>query len=179
MSHFTLDGVGLEYTWWGTAARGARQVLLVHGALRSAWTWDWLGPSLAAALKTRVVAISRYGHGRSDAPPALAPDARFFHEANELLPAFRKAVALDDVVLVGEAEGAAVGRGFQDRRAPCRLDRFVGALLREHCRRRRADGAGNCYRSNCPAHPMPLRPQRSAHSFRATEHHRAAADKGR
>lgn len=108
MSHFTLDGVGLEYTWWGTAARGARQVLLVHGALRSAWTWDWLGPSLAAALKTRVVAISRYGHGRSDAPPALAPDARFFHESNELLPAFRKAVSLDDVVLVGESEGAAI-----------------------------------------------------------------------
>ena len=108
VSHFTLDGVGLEYTWWGTAARGARQVLLVHGALRSAWTWEWLGPSLAAALKTRVVAISRYGHGRSDTPPAGAPDARFVQEATELLPAFRKALSLDDVLLVGESEGAAI-----------------------------------------------------------------------
>ena len=108
MSHFTHDGIGLEYIWWGTAARGTRQVLLVHGALRSAWTWEWLGPSLASALKTRVVALSRYGHGRSDTPPALEHEARFIHEATELLPAFRKAVSLDDVVLVGETEGAAI-----------------------------------------------------------------------
>lgn len=108
MSHFTLRGVGLEYTWWGTAARDARQVLLVHGALRSAWSWDWLGPALASALKTRVVAISRYGHGKSDVPPAGEAEARFIDEANDLLPAFRRVMSLDDVLVIGESDGAAI-----------------------------------------------------------------------
>src|SRR4051812_36379764 len=80
----------------------------MHGALRSAWTWDWLGPTLAARLNTRVVAISRYGHGKSDHAPANAPEASLFQEANELLPAFRKALMLDDVVLIGESDGAAI-----------------------------------------------------------------------
>lgn len=108
VSHFTLHGVGLDYTWWGTAARGARQVLLVHGALRSAWSWEWLGPALAAALNTRVVAISRYGHGKSDAAPTLEAEARFIDEANDLLPAFRRVVSLDDVLIIGESDGAAI-----------------------------------------------------------------------
>lgn len=108
LPHFTFNGIGLEYTWWGTPGSSSRQVLLVHGALRSAWTWDWLAPTLASVLKTRVVAISRYGHGRSDAPPSIAPEARFIDEGTQLLPAFRKALALDDVVLVGESEGAAI-----------------------------------------------------------------------
>ncbi len=109
MSHFTFNGIGLEYTWWGTAPRGMRQVVLIHGALRSAWTWDWLGHALATRLQTRVVALSRFGHGKSDVPtPSAQPDHRFVVEATEVLPAFRKALELEDVVLVGEGEGAAI-----------------------------------------------------------------------
>jgi len=80
----------------------------VHGALRSAWSWEWLGPALASALQTWVVAISRYSHGQSDAAPSLEAEARFIDEANDVLPALRKVVSLDDVVIIGESDGAAI-----------------------------------------------------------------------
>ncbi len=63
---------------------------------------------MASALKTRVVAISRYGHGKSDLPPAGEPESRLIDEANDLLPAFRRVMSLDDVLILGESDGAAI-----------------------------------------------------------------------
>ena len=55
-----------------------------------------------------MVTYSRYGHGRSD-PLTEARKPDYMHrEALEILPALRRELGLDDVVLIGHSDGASI-----------------------------------------------------------------------
>ena len=62
-------------------------LVLLHEGLGSIGLWRGLPGRLAAATGRRVIAFSRFGHGRSE-PPAVPRTEAFFHqEALEVLPA--------------------------------------------------------------------------------------------
>ncbi len=83
-------------------------LLLLHEGLGSVELWRGLPEDLRAATGRRVVAFSRYGHGRS-APPAQPRTPAFFHdEALRVVPDLRERLRLGEPVLVGHSDGASI-----------------------------------------------------------------------
>jgi pimeloyl-ACP methyl ester carboxylesterase len=60
-------GEAIHYLEWSGAGHPGRPLLLVHGLMRTGWTWLPVGRRLAAA-GLHVVAPDLRGHGASDAP---------------------------------------------------------------------------------------------------------------
>jgi pimeloyl-ACP methyl ester carboxylesterase len=85
-----------------------RPLVLLHEGLGSVGLWRELPRGLADATGRRVLAFSRFGHGRSDPPPAPRTP-RFFHEeALEVLPALLPQLRAEDPILVGHSDGASI-----------------------------------------------------------------------
>src|SRR3954465_3309666 len=68
----------------GDAAR--RPLVLLHGGLGSVALWRAFPGRLSAAPGRRVIAFSRFGHGRSEPPPRPRTPAFFHEEALDVLP---------------------------------------------------------------------------------------------
>jgi len=58
--------------------------------------------------KRRVLAFSRFGHGRSEAPPAPRTPAFFHEEALDVLPALLPQLDAAGPILVGHSDGASI-----------------------------------------------------------------------
>lgn len=83
-------------------------LVLLHEGLGSVGLWREFPAQLGAATGRRVIAFSRYGHGRSG-PPARPRTPAFFHEeALEVLPELLAALELAAPVLVGHSDGASI-----------------------------------------------------------------------
>jgi pimeloyl-ACP methyl ester carboxylesterase len=86
----------------------APPLLLLHEGLGSVGLWRQFPDELAAASGRRVLAFSRFGHGRSD-PPSRPRTPSFMHEeALEVLPELIARLELDDPVLVGHSDGGSI-----------------------------------------------------------------------
>jgi pimeloyl-ACP methyl ester carboxylesterase len=87
---------------------GAPTLVLLHEGLGSVEMWRDFPQKLAAATGAPLVVYSRYGYGRSE--PIAAPHGpRYMHdEALLALPELRRALGLDDVILVGHSDGASI-----------------------------------------------------------------------
>jgi pimeloyl-ACP methyl ester carboxylesterase len=66
---------------------GRRAIVLLHEGLGSVGLWRGFPRALHEATGRRVVAFSRFGHGRSDPPRAPRTPAFFHEEAHDVLPA--------------------------------------------------------------------------------------------
>jgi pimeloyl-ACP methyl ester carboxylesterase len=83
-------------------------LVLLHQGLGSIGLWRSFPGDLRRACGRRLVAFSRYGHGRSE-PPAEPRTPLFFHEeALQVLPELRRELDLIDPVLVGHSDGASI-----------------------------------------------------------------------
>src|SRR4051795_4175405 len=90
----------------GDAAR--RPLVLLHEGLGSAGLWRDFPARLNAATGRRVLAFSRFGHGRSD-PPAEPRTPAFFHdEALDVLPELLPQLDAEAPILVGHSDGASI-----------------------------------------------------------------------
>ena len=87
---------------------GRRALVLLHEGLGSVGLWRDFPHALAAATGRRVVAFSRWGHGRSERPPAARTPAFFHDEAREVLPALLEQVGAPEPILVGHSDGASI-----------------------------------------------------------------------
>jgi pimeloyl-ACP methyl ester carboxylesterase len=85
-----------------------RALVLLHEGLGSVGLWRDFPGALAAATGRRVVAYSRFGHGRSDPPPAPRTPAFFHSEALEVLPELLAAVGAPEPLLVGHSDGGSI-----------------------------------------------------------------------
>ena len=83
-------------------------LVLLHEGLGSVGLWRSFPRTLHQATGRRLLAFSRYGHGRSSPPPRRRTP-RFFHEeALEVLPALLAAVGVERPVLIGHSDGASI-----------------------------------------------------------------------
>lgn len=87
----------------------APPLVLLHEGLGSVGLWRDFPAELQAATGRRLIAFSRYGHGRSAPPPRPRTPAFFHEEALEVLPELLAALDVSDPVLVGHSDGASIG----------------------------------------------------------------------
>ncbi|QEC50812.1 alpha/beta hydrolase [Baekduia soli] len=103
----TVAGRRLEAAAWdGDEDRAA--LVLLHEGLGSVGLWRAFPEALAAATGRRVLAFSRFGHGRSDPPPAPRTAAFFAQEALDVLPAVLRGLGAERPILVGHSDGASI-----------------------------------------------------------------------
>ncbi len=102
-----VDGQRLEILDLPGASDQAAMILL-HEGLGSVDLWRGFPVDLHTASKRRVVAFSRYGHGRSAPPTELRTPAFFHDEALRVLPELCERLGLVEPVLVGHSDGASI-----------------------------------------------------------------------
>jgi pimeloyl-ACP methyl ester carboxylesterase len=90
----------------GDASESA--LVLLHEGLGSVGLWRDFPQALHAATGRRVLAFSRFGHGRSEPPPRPRTAAFFHEEALEVLPAVLAQLDAPQPVLVGHSDGASI-----------------------------------------------------------------------
>ncbi len=84
-------------------------IVMLHEGLGSVDLWRDLPVAIAHSTGRRVIAFSRFGHGRSE-PSPWAADAIGFHqrEALELLPQLLSALGVSEPLLLGHSDGASI-----------------------------------------------------------------------
>jgi pimeloyl-ACP methyl ester carboxylesterase len=87
---------------------GRRALVLLHEGLGSVGLWRGFPDALRDATGRRVIAFSRFGHGRSDRPRAPRTPAFFHEEALDVLPALLTQLDAREPVLVGHSDGASI-----------------------------------------------------------------------
>jgi pimeloyl-ACP methyl ester carboxylesterase len=87
---------------------GERPLVLLHEGLGSVGLWRDFPQALHAATGRRVIAFSRFGHGRSQPPPRPRTPAFFHEEALEVLPEVLEQLDAREPVLVGHSDGASI-----------------------------------------------------------------------
>jgi len=105
-----VAGKRLEAKWWG-AESAAIPVALLHEGLGSVSIWRDFPEALAIGTGRRVMAYSRFGHGRSDLP-SPPHTVQFMHDEARLLPAVLDAAGIDRVHLVGHSDGGSIALIF-------------------------------------------------------------------
>ncbi len=103
-----IGGLAVEVLDLPGTSDGAPLVLL-HEGLGSVGLWREFPGHLQAATGRRLIAFSRYGHGRSAPPPRPRTPAFFHEEALQVLPALLSALKVSAPVLVGHSDGASIG----------------------------------------------------------------------
>jgi pimeloyl-ACP methyl ester carboxylesterase len=87
---------------------GRAPLVLLHEGLGSVGLWRRFPELLATATGRRVIAFSRFGHGRSEPPARPRTQAFFHHEALEVLPAVLSILRAERPVLVGHSDGGSI-----------------------------------------------------------------------
>src|SRR3954470_16338660 len=82
-----------------------RALVLLHEGLGSVGLWRGFPRALHAATGGRVIAFSRFGHGRSDRPPHPRTPTFFHEEALEVLPEVLAQLGVTEPILVGHSDG--------------------------------------------------------------------------
>lgn len=86
----------------------AGALVLLHEGLGCVQLWRGLPEDLQRRTGRRVIAFSRFGHGRSQ-PPARPRTPQFFHdEALGVLPVLRTELELANPVLIGHSDGGSI-----------------------------------------------------------------------
>jgi pimeloyl-ACP methyl ester carboxylesterase len=85
-----------------------RPLVLLHEGLGSVSAWRDFPETLQNATSRRVIAYSRFGHGRSDPPQTPRTPAFFHEEAYDVLPEVLRRLGVDEPILVGHSDGASI-----------------------------------------------------------------------
>ncbi|MDP9346593.1 MAG: alpha/beta hydrolase [Actinomycetota bacterium] len=85
-----------------------RPLVLLHEGLGSVGLWRDFPHALHAATGRRVIAFSRFGHGRSEPPPHPRTPAFFHEEALEVLPEVLEQLGAENPLLIGQSDGGSI-----------------------------------------------------------------------
>jgi pimeloyl-ACP methyl ester carboxylesterase len=88
--------------------RARRALVLLHEGLGSVGLWRGFPGALAEATGRRVIAFSRFGHGRSDRPARPRTPAFFHEEALEVLPELLERLDAPEPILLGHSDGGSI-----------------------------------------------------------------------
>ena len=103
----TVDGLTVEVAELD-GDRARRALVLLHEGLGSVGLWRDFPSALQAATGRRVLAFSRFGHGRSDPPRTPRTPAFFHEEALTVLPALLAQLDAPEPLLVGPSDGGSI-----------------------------------------------------------------------
>jgi pimeloyl-ACP methyl ester carboxylesterase len=92
-----------------------RPLVLLHEGLGSVGLWRGFPEALCKATGRRVLAFSRFGHGRSEPPPKPRTPAFFHEEALDVLPVLLAEHGAGAPVLVGHSDGASIALIYASR----------------------------------------------------------------
>jgi pimeloyl-ACP methyl ester carboxylesterase len=106
----TVAGKKVEVAWWGQRS-AALPIVLLHEGLGSVSMWRRFPAVLADATRRRVMAYSRFGHGKSDLP-SVPHGVQFMHDEARLLPAVLDAAGIQQAHLVGHSDGGSIALIF-------------------------------------------------------------------
>ena len=88
---------------------GAPVIVMLHEGLGSVSLWKDFPAHLAAATGARTIAYSRFGYGKSDAPPHAQGALEWLrYEALEVLPEVLRQLEIERPVLFGHSDGASI-----------------------------------------------------------------------
>jgi pimeloyl-ACP methyl ester carboxylesterase len=104
-----VDGVLLDTVVLpGGAGHHGPALALLHEGLGSVGLWRGFPAALNEATGRRVLAFSRFGHGRSEPPPRPRTPAFFHEEALDVLPALLPQLDAAEPILVGHSDGGSI-----------------------------------------------------------------------
>ncbi len=112
MAFVAAGGLRLEVQGVPGADAGAPRLVFLHEGVGSVAFWKGFPRRLSAATGCPALIYSRAGHGRSDPPSAPRGPDYLAREATETLPALLDEMGIDDPILVGHEEGAAIALIF-------------------------------------------------------------------
>src|SRR5688500_4421007 len=97
-------GRSLSYEWIEGDGRSRPTLVFLHEGLGSIRQWRDFPVQVVAATGCRALVYDRYGYGQSDILEEARRPVRFMHdEALSLLPELRRALHIDDAILVGHS----------------------------------------------------------------------------
>jgi pimeloyl-ACP methyl ester carboxylesterase len=103
----TVDGVRLEYLWFGPSSDEAPTIVFLHEGLGSAGLWHDFPARLARAAGCGALVYSRAGYGASDTAQLPRP-IRFMHDEAVVLGKVIDALGIGQHVLFGHSDGASI-----------------------------------------------------------------------
>jgi pimeloyl-ACP methyl ester carboxylesterase len=103
----SVGGRSVETARWTPDASVGTPIVMLHEGLGSVSMWRDFPAALASRSRRVVLAYSRFGHGRSDAP-ASAHTIDFMHDEARLLPEILDAAAIERALLFGHSDGGSI-----------------------------------------------------------------------
>ena len=109
-SEAIVDGRRLEVLEYRAADGGSGRpaIVMLHEGLGSISMWRDFPERLATATRGRVLAYSRYGHGRSDAVSEPRTVEFMHHEGEVVLPELLQRFGVRSPVLLGHSDGGSI-----------------------------------------------------------------------
>lgn len=107
-----IDGVKLEYAWFGDAPKDAPILVMLHEGLGSVSIWRDYPAALAKATSSRVFAYSRAGYGKSDPVKLPRPLDFMQREARNVLPKLLDKIGFKRGILVGHSDGGTIAAAY-------------------------------------------------------------------
>lgn len=104
----TVLGRRLEYIRIPATKPGLPVLVFLHEGLGSISMWRDFPQRAAERTGCEVIVHSRHGYGRSDVIDVPREVRYMHHESQEALPAFFKAIGVDNPVIVGHSDGASI-----------------------------------------------------------------------
>ena len=106
------DGRQLECAWFTPdlpEPASDSTIVMLHEGLGSVSMWKGIPAQLASRTRTRVLAYSRYGYGRSESLSGRRDSLSMHeHEALVVLPELLARLGISDSVLFGHSDGASI-----------------------------------------------------------------------
>lgn len=102
-----VDGKRLETLLFSPAA-GAPTIVMLHEGLGSIAMWKDFPERLALATGCRVLAYSRYGHGKSERLAEKRGVDFMHYEAKVVLPDLLRQFKIEQPILLGHSDGASI-----------------------------------------------------------------------
>lgn len=130
MNKVKIEGVYLEYCWYGETTDKNLTIVMLHEGLGCVGLWKQFPEQLAQHTGCRVLAYSRQGYGGS-APVKPPRSLKYMHrEGIEVLPLLLDALSIDKVLLFGHSDGASIALIFAGSQQDERLRGLI--LLAPH-----------------------------------------------